>query len=112
MRRGFWFAAGAATGVYGMVRARRVVEVFTPDGMRDRVGAAFVGARIFREELAQGMTAAETELRQRYEMTATERHRELEQGHDTPGLDTPSPSGSGYSTNLEGYSTTERDTQQ
>ena len=98
MRRGFWFVAGAATGVYGVVKVRRLVEAFTPDGMRDRVGAAFVGARMFREEFAQGVVDAETDLRQRYEISATERHLEIEQGLDTPAPDGP------------GYSTTERDT--
>jgi hypothetical protein len=83
MRRGFWFAAGAASGVYGMVRARRLVEAFTPDGMRDRVGAMVVGARLFRDEVAQGMADAETQLRERHELTATGRHLEIEQGLDT-----------------------------
>ncbi|HYG94428.1 MAG TPA: DUF6167 family protein [Nocardioides sp.] len=82
MRRGFWFTAGAATGVYGLVKVRRLVETFTPDGMRDRVGAAFVGARMFREELARGMTDAETDLRQRYQIAGTERHPELEQKNE------------------------------
>ena len=70
MRRGVWFAAGAATGVYGVVRIRRFLEIFTADGLRDRVGAAFVGARMMREEFAQGMTDAETDLRERYELAA------------------------------------------
>lgn len=68
--RGLWFAAGAAAGVYGMVRAKRVVEAFTVDGMRDRVGAAVVGARMFSEELAQGAVEAETDLREKYEIAA------------------------------------------
>ncbi len=63
--RSFWFAAGAAAGVYGMVRVRRLAEAFTPDGMRDRVGAAVVGARAFRDEVAQGQAEAESHLRAR-----------------------------------------------
>ncbi|GAA3684687.1 hypothetical protein GCM10022237_49040 [Nocardioides ginsengisoli] len=76
MKSGVWFAAGAAAGVYGMVRVRRLAEAFTPDGMRDRIGAAFVGARMFREEVAQGQAEAETHLRARLQ-AADARHREL-----------------------------------
>ena len=65
MNRGLWFVAGAAAGIYGMVRARRAAESLTVDGMRDRVGAAFVGARMFRDEVAQGRAEAESELRER-----------------------------------------------
>ncbi len=79
MRRGFWFAAGAAAGVYGVVKARRVAEVFTADGVRDRAGAASVGARMFREEFHHGRTDAEADLRQRIEVAAA-RHRELTSG--------------------------------
>lgn len=66
MKAGLWFTAGAAAGVYGMVRVRRLAEAFTPDGMRDRIGAAFVGARMFREEVAQGQADAEIRLRDHY----------------------------------------------
>lgn len=66
MRAGVWFTAGAAAGVYGMVRVRRLAEAFTPDGMRDRIGAAVVGARLLRDEVAQGQAEAETRLRERY----------------------------------------------
>jgi hypothetical protein len=76
VRRGFWFAAGAAAGVYGVVKARRVAEAFTADGVRDRANAASVGARMFREEFQQGRTDAEADLRQRIEVAAA-RHREL-----------------------------------
>ena len=50
MRRGFWFLAGAGAGVYGMVRGRRAAEAFTADGLHDRLGALFLGARMFRDE--------------------------------------------------------------
>ncbi|KAA1424142.1 DUF6167 family protein [Nocardioides antri] len=76
MRRGFWFAAGAAAGVYGVVKARRVAEAFTVDGMRDRASAASVGARMFRQEFRQGRTDAEDDLRERYAL-AVARHQEL-----------------------------------
>ena len=65
MSRGLWFVAGAGAGVYAMIRGRRAAEALTVDGLRDRVGAAVVGARMFRDEVAQGKAAAETDLRQR-----------------------------------------------
>ncbi|KRB74112.1 hypothetical protein ASE01_19180 [Nocardioides sp. Root190] len=66
MKAGLWFTAGAAAGVYGMVRVRRIAEAFTPDGMRDRIGAAFVGARMFRDEVVQGQVDAESQLREHF----------------------------------------------
>ncbi len=54
MSRGLWFVAGAGAGIYAMVRGRRAAEAFTADGMRDRLGAAGVGLRMFRDEVAQG----------------------------------------------------------
>ncbi|GEP38502.1 hypothetical protein NPS01_21650 [Nocardioides psychrotolerans] len=65
MSRGLWFVAGAGAGVYAMIRGRRAAEALTVDGLRDRVGAAVVGARMFRDEVAQGKAEAETDLRQR-----------------------------------------------
>ena len=66
MRRGLWFMAGAGAGVYAMARARRVAEAFTADGLSDRWHALTLGARMFRDEVAQGQAEAETELRQRF----------------------------------------------
>lgn len=80
--RGVWFAAGAAAGVYATVKARRVLEAFTPDGIRDRWGAVGLGARMMREEFAQGAADAEHDLRERY-AAAAEQHRALESGLDT-----------------------------
>lgn len=65
MRRGLWFVAGAGTAVYVMVRGRRAAEVFTVDGLKDRVGALEVGARMFRDEVAQGRADKESELREK-----------------------------------------------
>src|SRR3954453_8315334 len=65
MRRGFWFAAGAGVGVYVMVRARRAIDGFTPDGLRDRVAGLGVGAHLFAEEVRAGMSERGTELRER-----------------------------------------------
>lgn len=66
MRRGLWFVAGAGAGVYAMVRGRRAAEALTVDGMRDRLSGLEVGARMFRDEVAQGRAEKETELRERY----------------------------------------------
>ena len=65
MRRGFWFAAGVGTSVYVMFRARRAAEMFTPEGLRDRVAGLGVGAHLFAEEVRTGMAERETELRER-----------------------------------------------
>jgi hypothetical protein len=66
MRRGFWFVAGAGAGVYAMVRGRRAAEALTVDGLRDRWNGLSVGARMLRDEVAQGQAEKETELRERY----------------------------------------------
>lgn len=66
MRRGLWFMAGAGAGVYTMVRGRRVAEAFTAEGLSDRWHALRLGARLLRDEVAQGQAEAETELRERF----------------------------------------------
>lgn len=65
MSRTFWFAAGAGAGVYAVARARRAAQALTADGLRDRWQALGVGARMLREEVAQGKAEAETDLRER-----------------------------------------------
>jgi hypothetical protein len=77
MSRGLWFVAGAGAGIYGVIRARRAAETLTVDGMRDRVGAAVVGARMFRDEVAQGRAEAESGLRERLRLVP----------HGTPELE-------------------------
>ena len=66
MRRGLWFAAGAGVGLYAAVRGRRAAEAFTPEGLRDRVQAVGLGARMLRDEVAQGKAEAEPRLRERF----------------------------------------------
>ena len=66
MSRGFWFVAGAGAGVYAMVRGRRAAEAVTVDGLRDRWSGIRLGARLVRDEVAQGQAEKETELRERY----------------------------------------------
>lgn len=65
MSRGIWFVAGAGAGVYAMVKVRRTLEAFTPDGLRDRLSALSTGAHLFATEVRTGMTEKETELRER-----------------------------------------------
>jgi hypothetical protein len=65
MRRGLWFVAGAGAGIYATVRGRRAAEAVTGDGLRDRLSAFQVGARMFRDEVAQGRADKESELRER-----------------------------------------------
>jgi hypothetical protein len=66
MRRGLWFVAGAGAGSWVVSRGRRAVEALTIDGMQDRLNGLAVGARMFRDEVAQGKAEAETELRERF----------------------------------------------
>ena len=66
MRRGLWFAAGAGAGAYAVVRARRVAEMFTVEGLRDRRDGVRAGAQVFAGEAAAGRAERETELRERY----------------------------------------------
>ena len=94
MSRGLWFVAGAGAGIYAMMRGRRAAEAFTADGMRDRLGAAGVGIRMFRDEVAQGKAEAETELRDRLglvphgvpELSSAPKHRaaDIEQSGESP----------------------------
>ena len=69
MKTGFWFVAGASAGIYAMVKARRAAEVFTPEGIRDRMAGLGLGAHLFAEEVRAGMAEKETELRERLEWT-------------------------------------------
>ena len=69
MSRAFWFVAGATTGVYVLARARRAAEIFTPEGLGDRVAGLSLGAHLFREEVRTEMTARENDLRERLGLT-------------------------------------------
>jgi hypothetical protein len=62
--RVFWFAVGAGTSVYAMVKTRRAAERLTPAGIADQFGALGFGARLFRDEVAAGMGERESELRE------------------------------------------------
>ena len=67
MRRGFWFVAGAGAGrlrdgprpARGRGAHRRRAHATAASGLA-------LGARLFRDEVAQGQAEKETELRERY----------------------------------------------
>jgi uncharacterized protein DUF6167 len=59
-----WFAAGAVTGVYAILKARRTARNFTPDGIAARAAAVRAGARVFTSEVSAGMAERESELRE------------------------------------------------
>src|SRR5690606_12522522 len=80
MGRPLWFVAGAGVGVYAAARARRLTDSLTAGGMRDRVHAWRAGARLFAEEVHQGRTERETQLREQLGLPLTEGRPELEQG--------------------------------
>lgn len=63
--RATWFALGAAAGVYGVVRAKRIVWAVTPDGLGARAAAVQAGLRTFRHQVADDMAAREAELKER-----------------------------------------------
>ncbi len=88
MSRGLWFVAGAGAGVYAVVRGRRAAEAVTADGLRDRVGAVVLGARLFRDEVAQGRADAEHDVRERLGLVPHGRP-ELTSGTRTAPTDNP-----------------------
>ena len=63
MSRLLWFVAGAGAGAYALTRARRAAEVLTPDGLSDRLAGLSVGARLFGEEVREGMAEKENQVR-------------------------------------------------
>lgn len=63
MSRALWFAAGAASSVYLVAKARRTAAALSPDGIGARVAALGVGARMISSEIAVGMAEREAELR-------------------------------------------------
>lgn len=65
MSRALWFAAGVGATVYANHKAKRAKEALSADGLRDRAGALALGARLVRQEVAQGKADKEAELRER-----------------------------------------------
>jgi hypothetical protein len=103
MRRGLWFVAGAGAGIYAVVRGRRAAEILTADGLRDRLKGLEVGARMFRDEVAQGKAERETELRERLGLVP-HGTPELESGRHraAPGSSTRAIPTSGTTPDTEG----------
>ena len=90
MRRGLWFVAGAGAGVYAVVRGRRAAEILAAEGLRDRLGAAGLGLRLLREEVAAGKAEAEVDLRERLGL-APHGLPELGPGDTSPPIRTDTP---------------------
>ena len=92
MSRGLWFAAGAGAGLYAAIRGRRAAESLTPEGLRDRWQAIGLGARMLRDEVAQGKAEAEPRLRERFTPTYDpdpSSQRSLTSGRDQTALEAP-----------------------
>jgi Family of unknown function (DUF6167) len=64
MSRLTWFAAGALTGVYGLLRAKRAATNLTPDGLAARAAALRAGLQVLTSEVGAGMAERETQLRE------------------------------------------------
>lgn len=88
MKRGLYFVAGAGVGIYAMVKARRLAEALTPDGIRDRVAGLEVGAQLFADEVRLGMVERESELRERFGLAID---GPLQLTAADPGPDGPNP---------------------
>ena len=72
MSRTFWFAAGAASGVYALLKARRTAQHFTPDGVAARVASLRTGARLFAADVSTGMAEREAQLRRELALPAAQ----------------------------------------
>jgi Family of unknown function (DUF6167) len=60
--RAIWFAAGLASGVYGVFKIKRTIENLTPVGIGARVAAVRRGAQVFADEVSAAARERETEL--------------------------------------------------
>lgn len=72
--RAVWFAAGAGAGAYAVVKARRAAESLTADGVRDRLGALGLGARMVRDEVNAGRAERESQLREQLGLVPHGKH--------------------------------------
>lgn len=79
MSKAFWFAAGAVSGVYGLVKARRTAQAFTPDGVGARAASWQAGARTFGAEVRAGMAERETQLRDQLRLSAGDSTRLIDE---------------------------------
>ncbi|QIK66627.1 hypothetical protein G7072_09980 [Nocardioides sp. HDW12B] len=89
MRRGLWFLAGTAAGVWTSVRARRAAESMTVDGLQDRLQGLAAGARVLRDEVAAGRAEKETDVRARLSLVSDESTEPTgSTSGETPGITT------------------------
>jgi len=65
-----WFAAGAAAGAYGTVKARRAAYRLSGPGIIDQAAALGVGWRAFSADLRDGMREREDAVVQRLDPAA------------------------------------------
>src|SRR3546814_11453270 len=92
MSRALWFVAGAGASAYAMNKARRLRESVTLDGLRDRASGLALGARLLRQEVAQGQVEKESELRERHgRVPADTPERDAASGQRRPRADPPPP---------------------
>ena len=68
--RAFWFAAGAAVGVYGAAKARRAAYRLSGPGIIDQAAALGVGWRAFSADLRDGMQERQDDVVLRLDETA------------------------------------------
>ena len=62
MGRTFWFVAGASSGLYTTIKARRLAYRLSPEGLTDQAAALGLGARAFAEEVRAGMAEREEQI--------------------------------------------------
>jgi hypothetical protein len=75
MRRLFWVAVGAAAGVYAVRKVQKTLHAYSPSGLADRATGVGGQLRAFADEVRDGMTQREAELREALGM---------EPAHDEP----------------------------
>lgn len=78
MGRAVWFAAGAAAGVYGSVKARRAAYRLSAPGIIDQAAALGVGWRAFSAEMRDGMQARTDDIVHRLDPAAAAAQLQLE----------------------------------
>ena len=103
MSRALWFAAGGIAGMYTLVKARRTAHAFTPDGLGARLAALRAGASVFADQVVEGMTEREEQLRAQLELSGANRllleerpGRETPSETNAPSTTSSSPLGGGY----------------
>jgi hypothetical protein len=85
MGRAVWFAAGAAAGVYGTVKARRAAYRLSGPGIIDQAAALGVGWRAFSADLREGMREREDVVVRRLDPAAAAPYLQLVTPEDQTG---------------------------